>query len=226
MTTRALALGTMFAGILLGCRSAADRPTDPVNDTGTEGTATYTVTFEATWSASTHPTSFPSNPHFSGLIGGTHNGNAILWEPGATASTGIKNMAELGSKTALEGEVNDLITLGTARSVLSGGGIGRSPGSVELTFEIHSDFSLVTLTSMLAPSPDWFVGVRALNLRENGQWRDNVTVPLAVYDAGTDSGMIYTAPNAATNPPQPIAPATESPFDQDMVVGKLRFVRQ
>ena len=30
------------------------------------GNARYRVTFQATWSAATHPTNFPGNPHFSG----------------------------------------------------------------------------------------------------------------------------------------------------------------
>ncbi len=217
-------LATVLSGVLLGCGPTANQPTAPADGAG-EATATYTVTFQATWSASTHPSSFPGNPHFSGLIGGTHN-NAVIWQTGALASTGIKNMAELGAKTALQDEITELINAGTAGSVLSGGGITRSPGSIELTFEIHSDYPLVTLVSMLAPSPDWFVGVSGLSLRESGQWRDEVTAPLAVYDAGTDSGAIYTAANAATTPPEPIAALTSSPFDQQMVVGEFRFVRQ
>ena len=39
------------------------------------GDARYRVTFQATWSAETHPTNFPANPHFSGLVGATHNEN-------------------------------------------------------------------------------------------------------------------------------------------------------
>ena len=99
-------------------------------------TATYTVTFDATWSAATHPDDFPPNPHFSGLIGAAHNGIATLWETGGLATPGIESMAETGSKTLLEGEVNDLITAGSAFAVLSGGGIGTSPGSVALTFDL------------------------------------------------------------------------------------------
>ena len=225
MTMRSIALGTWIFGLTLGCESATEAPLDPMN-VGDAVTATYSVTFESAWSASSHPTSFPTNPHFSGLIGATHSSSLVIWEAGGLASTGIKNMAELGSKAALQNEVNDFINAGTARSVLSGGGIGRSPGSVELTFEVNRDSPLVTLVSMLAPSPDWFVGVSGLNLRGNGEWRDDVTVPLAVYDAGTDSGASYTAANTPTTPPDPIAALTSSPFDQLMIVGEYRFVRQ
>ena len=41
---------------------------------------------------------------------------------------------------------------------------------------------------MLAPRPDWFVGVDGVSLRENGSWLDSKVVELVVFDAGTDSG--------------------------------------
>lgn len=69
----------------------------------------YQVTFDATWSQATHPQDFPPSPHFSGLIGGTHNAAVTFWQEGELATTGIENMAELGSKTALTDEVNAAI---------------------------------------------------------------------------------------------------------------------
>ena len=187
-----------------------------------QSVATYEVTFISTWSASTHPTSFPSNPHFSGLVGGTHNSNVTFWETGSTASLGIKNMAEFGSKSALTSEVQTAISQGSAERVLSGGGIGSSPGRTStLTFDISADFPLVTLTSMLAPSPDWFVGVNGLPLLSSTGWESDVTVELFVYDAGTDSGSSYNSPNQRTNPPENIARITTSPF---LVDGSVKSV--
>ncbi|MDX1531563.1 MAG: spondin domain-containing protein [Rhodothermales bacterium] len=180
--------------------------------------ATYRVTFESTWSAETHPDDFPPDPHFSGLVGGTHNATARLWEPGALASPGIERMAETGSKTLLMDEVAALIGAGQAGAVLSGGGIPLSPGTVSLTFEVTEAFAHVSLVSMLAPSPDWFVGVAALHLREGGAWVSEEVVPLHVYDAGTDSGTTYTAPDADTDPPEPIALIEGPPFLVDGVV--------
>ena len=58
---------------------------------------------------------------------------------------------------------------------------------------------------MIAPSPDWFVGVHDLPMLENGNWRDTITVPLYAYDAGTDSGVSYRSANSATTPHAPIA---------------------
>ena len=163
-------------------------------------TAQYEVTFNATWSASTHPTDFPSNSHFSGLIGGTHNSQASFWEPGGTASAGMENMAETGGKSPLDSEIMTAIAIGTAENMLSGDGINPSPESVSLAFEISQEYPLVSLVSMIAPSPDWFVGVHGLSLFENGMWADEIVISLDAYDAGTDDGATYTSPDADSNP--------------------------
>src|SRR4030095_6450439 len=190
---------------------------------GYASTAEYQVTFESTWSQATHPIDFPSNAHFSGLIGGSHSNQVSLWNLGALASTGIKDMAELGSKTALMQEVQAAITAGTANAVLSGGGIGASPGSVTMTFVMDEAFPYVTLVSMLAPSPDWFVGVSGLSLRASGAWIEHLVVPLVTYDAGTDSGPTYAAPNQATVPPIPIAEINYGPLAANNMVGTFTF---
>lgn len=184
----------------------------------------YQATFDATWSAATHPQAFPANPHFSGLIGGTHNEQVVFWEEGALASPGIKRMAELGAKSPLDAEVNAAIAAGTAYSLISGGGIGLSPGGVSVEFEIAPAHHQVTLVSMIAPSPDWFVGVGGLSLRDNGRWLQEVVVELDPYDAGTDSGATYSAPNQPTIPPEPIANIKDVfPFNGTPPLGTMTF---
>lgn len=54
---------------------------------------------------------------------------------------------------------------------------------------------------MIDPSPDWFLGVSGLDLcLENCSWAESRTLDLFPWDAGTDSGATYTAPNQPTNP--------------------------
>ncbi len=173
--------------------------------------ATYKVTFTADWSQQTHPADFPNNPHFSGLIGGTHSPNFSIWEVGTLASNGIESMAESGSKITLTQEINIAISAGDAEYLLSGSGTD-SPGSTSLTFDVTSDFQAVSLVSMIAPSPDWFVGVDGLELFQNDRWLDEVVVTLMPFDAGTDDGTTYTSSNANSNPPQPIYEITGYPF--------------
>jgi hypothetical protein len=165
-------------------------------------TAKYQVIFNATWSQTTHPTNWPANAHWSGLVGGTHNDAVHFYRIGETASEGIRLMAERGQQATLLSEIAPAITNGTAHLQLAGGGIGTSPGSVSLTFPqpMRRDFPLVTLVTMIAPSPDWFVGVDSLNLIENGQWVSNKVVTLYGNDAGSDSGESYSSPDLVTVP--------------------------
>ena len=167
--------------------------------------ATYKATFQASWSSTTHPTDFPSGSHFSGLIGMTHNDNILMFEAGTTASMGIGNMAETGSKSPLLGEIGTIIDEGSAQFVISGGGVNPSPGSVSVEFTITSSHPLVTITSMIAPSPDWFVAVESVNLFPNGEALNLVKETVEVYDAGTDSGTNFKSANQPTEPPGPIS---------------------
>ena len=200
-------------------------PGAPLWSDGATPTAQYTVTFDATWSQATHPADFPPNAHWSPLVGGTHNASVSFWAAGQIASQGIEDMAELGATSPLASEVNAAITAGTADLVLLGGGISPSPGSTGFSFTIDRDFPLVTLVSMIAPSPDWFVGVSGLSLMANNNWVNETTVPLWLYDAGSDGGVTYTSPNLDTNPQVPIALHTTLPGYNGVPMGTFKFTR-
>jgi len=92
-----------------------------------------------------------------------------------------------------------------------------------MTFVMDETFPLVALVSMLAPSPDWFVGVSGLSLRANGEWIQHLVVPLDTYDAGTDSGPTYASPNQVTAPPIPIAEINYGPLAANNTVGTFTF---
>ncbi|WCL49718.1 spondin domain-containing protein [Leptospira sp. GIMC2001] len=185
------------------------------------GNANYTLTFNSTWSATTHPTDFPADPHFSGLIGATHSSRVTFWSAGSPATSGIKEMAERGRKIELTNEVTSAINAGTAFSVLSGDNLDNSPGSVTFTFDITQSFPLVTMVTMIAPSPDWFVGVSGISLCENNQWVATKSIDLFAYDSGTDSGSTFTSENAITSPPGVITRLTSGIFFVNNQVPKL-----
>jgi hypothetical protein len=193
-----------------------------------EDTVVYEVVFSATWSEDTHPDDFPSNPHFSGLIGASHNNNISFWSIGELATPGMKNMAETGSKNPLNQEISTAILNQDALDIISGDGISLSPGSVNVTFQVSENFPYVTLVTMIAPSPDWFVGVDSLNLFENGAFVEEKTIVLYPYDAGTDSGVSYTAPDNPTDPPIPVYLLDDYPFiynDEIVPLGTFVFTR-
>lgn len=213
-------------GLMAGCSSdpiptAVEPPRDSV--------ATYTVTFTSTWSAATHPLDFPTtSAHYSGLIGATHTSAVVFWRGGELASPGIKDMAELGSKSPLTDEIAAAISSGTARYEISGGGLRPSPGQLTHDFSITDTHPLVSLVTMIAPSPDWFVGVADLPLLQNDRWVDSLTVELRGWDAGTDHGTTYIATDVPATPHVPIAPLVDGPFLVGGVVpplGTFTFVR-
>ena len=199
--------GAACAGPVVDLPAAADVPPPPT----IAPSARYRVTFEATWSASTHPTDAPPDPHFSPLVGATHRDTVGFWSPGALASEGIRRMAEEGPTSPLDEEIRSAIAAGHAQHLLVGGALSRSPGTIELELEISRDYPLVTLVTMVAPSPDWFVGVTALRLLES-DWVSERRVALQPWDAGTDSGETFRSPNRASDPREPIRLIDNGPF--------------
>lgn len=204
---------------LLGCANDDEPNTDVKSQTPSAEEAKYELTFNALWSSATHPTDFPSGPHFSGLIGMTHNGDVKLFATEKKATPGIKNMAEVGSKSPLSNEIDAWISEKKAKSRISGGGIGRSPGSVNVEFTIEKSHSLVSVVSMIAPSPDWFIAVRDVELYEEDKWVSEKNVEVGVYDAGTDAGQTFSSPNKTEN--KTIQKITTPPLAVDGIVKKM-----
>jgi hypothetical protein len=186
-------------------------PTPAPQATPTAATARYTVAFESTWSPETHPDDFPPDAHYSRLVGATHSGRVRLWAAGAPASAGIQAMAERGRTTPLDLEVQAAIAAGEARSLVLGEALDRSPGAATAELEVGRDHPLVTLVTMVAPSPDWFVGVDSLSLVESGDWVAQMRVPLRPWDAGTDSGPTYRSADQETRPRGTIRALTGHP---------------
>lgn len=181
--------------------------------TANSSTARYRVTFTSTWSSSTHPADFPSSPHFSGLIGMTHNADTALFDTNSLASPGIKSMAETGAKTTLISEIQAMISKGVAQQIIDGPGVAVSPGVASLQFDIESTHGLVSITSMIAPSPDWFVAIRNIDLHVAGDiWIDNLCIYVNSYDSGTDSGVTFASNNIDTQPRVNISAISNAPL--------------
>ena len=199
----------------------ADPPADPDPPTA-RAPAQYAVTLDATWSAATHPQDFPSNPHFSRLTGAAHAEAVSLWAVGEVASDGVRQVAETGATAALRAEVEGAAALA---AYAEGAPLGVSPGTAAMDLTVTDARPLATVVTMLAPSPDWFVGVSGLDLRDGDGWAERVTVDLVAYDAGTDDGGSYTAANAPAAPRAPIAASAYAPL-AGTVVGTLTFERR
>ena len=198
--------------------TGTDNTPEPVIDTG-ETSARYRLTFNAEWSADLHPINFPPPAHFSGLVGAVHNDQIKIWETGQIASPGIELMAETGGTDLLLAEIADAIATGTVASEIAGGGVPVSPGTVSIEFEVTRDHPLISVTSMIAPSPDWFVGIRDVALFDGTAFVDSLTLELPAYDSGTDSGLRFTSADLDTQPREPITRVTSDAADSDFVNG-------
>eukprot|EP01023_Acetabularia_acetabulum_P057033 TRINITY_DN6625_c0_g2_i3.p1 TRINITY_DN6625_c0_g2~~TRINITY_DN6625_c0_g2_i3.p1 ORF type:complete len:375 (-),score=86.54 TRINITY_DN6625_c0_g2_i3:187-1311(-) len=169
-----------------------------------EGSAVYTITADFVWNANTHPTDYPAGQaHWSPFSGTTHNKNYNMWSPGMLASPGVEQVAETGNNSVLMSEIQECGSdcapaFAFECDVFS----GTCVSSGQITVE--NDKPYLSAVSMIAPSPDWFVGVFDLPLCKFGSWTQEFTTNFFPHDAGTDSGATYLAENQATDPAVPI----------------------
>ena len=162
--------------------------------------AKYRVTFHGDWLEIDFPTHFPPTPHFSGLVGATHSSDISFWGVHRAATEGIESMAENGSKSAFKREIKRARDEEKAEFYITDGRSSFSAAATSsIEFDISTRFPLVTVVSMVAPSPDWFVGVHDASLYQNEAWVERKVVEAVVYDAGTDSGSSFTSANRDDN---------------------------
>ncbi|MFD0864152.1 spondin domain-containing protein [Sungkyunkwania multivorans] len=185
--------------------------------------ARYDISFTSTWSNTTHPfAGFPSNAHWSDLVGATHNNSVTFVVPGQLASPGIEDVAELGSNGNFFNEVEDAINIdGTADRWLQA---SFSPFAAISTaalsgVEVSGNYPLLSLAAMIAPSPDWMIAVNSISLLDtNGDWIPSITLDLYPYDAGTEEGDTYSGSNPASSPQEVIFSRQNiAPFSNEKV---------
>ena len=177
----------------------------PANLDSTTPAARYCLTFTAQWRLDTF-IRIPGGAHFTTLVIARVNMSSSLWEPGGIASPGLELVAEIGGVSRFLREIAAEAERGMARSgltvtVTSPRGVGTSTMSIDMTQE----YPLITFASMIAPSPDWFVGLHEyplINDQVSGSWiRERSTCRLmmqvrktAQYSASTVGIAIRAAP--------------------------------
>ena len=179
--------------------------TDPGAPFPSEGH--YTLTFQGEWTSAVTPDGVPGFAHFSRLVGAVHNAGVSFLASGATASVGVESMAEAGTIGTLLSEVQTAIDAATALSSFQGStDTGGETAAQILNPTLSTAHPRVTLVTMVAPSPDWFVGVSGLPLlNSSGRWLRSHEVNLYPWDAGTEEGTGFSLSNPDTNPKVPIA---------------------
>jgi hypothetical protein len=191
------------------------------------GPARYQIIFSSRWTEKDHPLEYPgpkyaglSVAHFSPLIGASHKPGYALFAEGSAPSPGLENLSEAGKHAPLDAEINGAMGSGAVLALVEAADPLKDHSKTEMA-EVavdgaHPDVSLV---AMIAPSPDWFAGIKDVNLLENGQWVGEKTVELLPFDSGGDDGTTYRADDADTHPKKPTSSLAGNPhFTYD---GKL-----
>jgi len=167
----------------------------------------------------------PPDAHFSFMGGATHDAGVDFWSVGARLTPGLIRMAELGPVQDFIGrDVAPAIAAGNAGAALAfehwfcpAVTVDARCGPLSVEFSIDSAHPLVTLVSMIGPSPDWFVGVDGLSLRDGAGWVDRLTVPVFTFDGGSQDGtelimsFNMTPPQSLTDIDDPAAVAAIDP---------------
>lgn len=211
-------ISTLILSLLLaGCGSSSDK-----TSSDTTGDTRFKVTLTTHWDSNDFPTQYPGSAHWSPLSGTVHNSQAVFWEPnGQAATAGIESMAETGGTSALNSEIQTAKASGYSQGLIKTSKISTGAGSASIEFDTSDTYPLLTLVSMIAPSPDWFVGVHGLSLQDgNGDWIERQSIDLSLYDAGTDLGVSFTSANSESNDQSlPITLVTSERADSDFSDG-------
>ncbi len=200
--------------------------------------ARYTVTLENYWGVDDFPQGFPESAHLSLIGGATHNSAVSFWAEGDVASRGIEDMAEAGLiDVLLLDEVAPAIANGTANAGIevrefTAPQVNGVPGVKVFELEMNANWPLVSLVTMLGPSPDWFVGVSGLSLQVNNVWLNAATVELPIYDGGSKSDITPIMGGPDIIPPNPVslvaydtATGVYLPSDTAQNVARITFQR-
>jgi len=187
----------------------------------------YEVELVGTWSSATHPTDFPSNAHFSPMIGLSHLESLEVLAEGLSASKGVQSMAETGNTDLLEKEFDKFHNQTYSLDKMIGEGF-VSPGKSKIVqIGVERGRHVVSVFSMIAPSPDWFVAA-SVNLIDpkDGKFYDEVSVNAIAYDAGTDGGLTFTSENLASVPVEGIHRIQSGPLAEgsDTVRNIAKFI--
>lgn len=165
----------------------------------------YTVVFKSTWTKANHPFEYPtanavSGPHFSGVIGASHDASFSLFREGSLPTPGIEKLSEEGKHSPLDDEIKAAMAVGSVGALFTTGPLRDFGDSIVTMVRVDGAHPLVSLVAMIAPSPDWFVGAASVHLLEGGAWVESRTLELYAYDSGGDDGATYKAADKDANP--------------------------
>ncbi len=194
----------------------------------------YEVTFTPMWTAQSHPLDYPkagvlSGPHFSGLIGASHDRDFVLFAEGRKPTPGLERLSEEGKHSPLDAEIRAAIAAGDAGELFESDAIKDFSKPATTVVHVDPRFPLVSVVAMIAPSPDWFAGVADVDLREGSGWVATKEMLVEAWDSGGDAGTTYEASDSDLNPKQSTKRNDAPQFTTSgarVPVAKITFRRQ
>jgi hypothetical protein len=223
------ATDSMAADSMAADSMAADSMGGDAMAASTDGVAParYEIVFSSRWTEADHPLEYPgpkfaglSVAHFSPIIGASHASGYALFAEGAAPSPGLENLSENGKHAPLDAEIKAAIGSGKVLELVENAEPLKDHSKTLMAqVAVDAGHPDVSLVAMIAPSPDWFAGVKDVNLLENGQWVAEKTVDLLPYDSGGDDGTTFRASDADANPKKPTSLQSANPHF--VVNGKL-----
>jgi hypothetical protein len=216
--------------VQFGCKPSSQQPSSMAKGEGVN----YLITFTSNWTPQTHPFEYPkpgilTGPHFSGLIGASHNDQFSLFKEGTPPTPGLEHLSEEGKHHPLDDEIRAAIKDGKAMMLFENEPLRDFSKSSTVKFQVNDQYPLVSFVAMIAPSPDWFTGITNVNLKEGGEWIANKTIQLYAWDSGGDDGTTYEAADIDTNPKKPTTMAMTPHFvinGQKVSVATVTFTKQ
>ena len=174
--------------------------------------------------------SVPAGAGFGETIFVAHKCDFSFFTVGISGSAGVQALAEGGSTSDFETEVDAAVAAGNAQETWTipapNGPTGNKNGPPSLPVE--EEFSCLTVLVKINPTSDWFAGVSAHDLRAGGTWptpgnNNNIFVDLFPFDAGTLDGTEFATSTTATSPQGTITSLRNTGKFSDSKIAQLKL---
>src|SRR5256885_1267074 len=100
--------------------------------------AEYTVIIKSTWTRTTHPFEYPSDAHFSGMIGASHDAKYSIFAVGRRPTPGLERLSEEGKHSPMNTEIQTAIDQGDGLMLFESGGLKNWKDSMVAAVRVDS----------------------------------------------------------------------------------------
>jgi len=123
-----------------------------------------------------------------------------MFMDGGIATAGLETLSQKGKTSPFDREIAGAQDMGAVGGVFMLAPVRIAGGEAKAEVKADDKHPMLSFTSMIAPSPDWFTGVASVPLKRDGRWIDAETLPLYAWDSGTNNAMTYQAAKIMVDP--------------------------